>query len=300
MGTAHDNYFSLLLQHVTGELPSEQTESLESHIGQCGRCFSTEQELTNAWRQLESLQVADIPAELYKETRQTILARLKRERSPLPWLKAFPRADLWSVFLSIFAGLAMTGFSYLLIHNYGNLAVHPHNVLIPLFGMWWVLFASGFWFLVQGAHRQFLHLDWVAAWSILITGLTLAITFLAFEIDVFRRLVAAATHAVTLASQFLLGVGNAFATNWGIHGCLASFIGGSIIGFGNNRSLPNSVMVAAVAVTILLLPAIYLQSSSHNHGVGMIAWAAFGVFIGSLAGMGLGFFFRRQVAYRLI
>ena len=298
MANSHEPFISLVVRNIAGELLPQERQSLESHLEQCSDCSWSLQKLATAWQDLEILQLPDIPVELYNNVQNTLRSKLRRADSPLPWLGAIRLPYIWSLLLSIFAGLAMTGLSYLLIHNYGNPTIHHHEVLIPLFVLWWLLFAGVFWILFEG-NRTALRIDWIAAWTIPITFLALILTFPAYEIDSFRSLGVSTSDALTIVSELLFGVGNAFVTQWGLHGCLASFLGASLIGFRNNRWLLNNVSIAAGVIAVLLLPAIYLQSSPHNHGLGIIAWAAFGVFIGSFAGMLFGFYLRRQLAYQL-
>ena len=298
MGCSKADYSSLLIKKITGELLPVERQSLESHLDQCASCSAGEQELTRVWQRLGAVDVLDIPLELYEKTQQTILARLKRETSPLPWLETITRTGSWSFFLSVFAGLAMTGLSYLLIHNLGNLRIYHHYVLIALFSLWWLLFAGGFWFLLKGDGRRLFRLDWISAWSISITLLTLVLSFSAYEVDSIRWLAMSAAHEVALLSDSIFGMGNTFITSWWIYGCLASFIGAFIFRLRKGSAFSYNVTVAAGVVSILLLPAIYLQGSSHNHGYGIIAFAALGTFVGSLLGISLGFLLRRQVFYQ--
>ncbi len=187
----------------------------------------------------------------------------------------------------------MTGLSYVLIHNLVNPRVHHHYILLPLFGLWWMLFAGGSWLILNGKGKRALPLDVVSACSMLVAFLTLALSFLTHEIDSVRWIGMSAAYELAVASNYLFGVGNTFITAWWIHCCLASFIGAFIFGLHKSASLPKNATVGSFVISVLLFPAIYLQGSSHNHGLGIIAFAAFGTYVGSLLGMALGLFVRR-------
>jgi len=172
-----EEFVSLLVKKIAGELLREENQSLQSHLAQCASCMAQEQELTQVWQRLESLQVPEISTELFEKTEQTVLARLKQEQSPIPLLKKIPHSGTVSILLSVVAGLAMTGVSYFLIHNLANLRTHHHYILISLFSLWWMLFAASFWVIVKGNGKHAISLDLIAARSLSITLLTLLISF---------------------------------------------------------------------------------------------------------------------------
>jgi len=78
-----EEFGSLLIKKIAGELLSEEYQFLQSHLAQCASCMAQEQDLTQVWQGLELLQVPEIPAELFEKTKQTVLARLKQKKSPL-------------------------------------------------------------------------------------------------------------------------------------------------------------------------------------------------------------------------
>jgi len=139
---------------------------------------------------------------------------------------------------------------------------------------------------------------WIAAHSILVTLLTLIIAYLAYETELFRGPAMFAASLVAAESLYLFGMGNTLVTSWWIHCCLASFIGALTFSVRQLALEPRYLLVASLVVTTLLLPAILLQGASHNHGYGIIAFAALGTYVGSLLGLRLGFFLRRQIFFQ--
>jgi hypothetical protein len=295
-----EEFGSLLVKKIAGELRSEEYQSLQSHLAQCANCVAQEQELTQMWQGLELLQVPDIPTELFKITEQKVLTRLKQERSPFPLLRKVPRAGFGSILLSAVAGLVMTGVSYFLIHNLANLGIHHHYVLISLFSLWWMLFGGSFWVVLKGNRKRSLSIDRIAASSLSITLLTLLIYFLAYEVDSIRSLAMSVIYAVAIVSNHLFGVGNAFITGWWIYCCVASFTSAFIFGLHKAPTIAKNIIVTSMVISLLLIPAIFVQGSSHSHGIGIVAMAALGTYVGSLLGISLGVFLRRKIFFQRI
>lgn len=293
-----EEFGSLLVKKIAGELLSEEYQSLQSHLAQCASCMAQEQELTRVWQRLESLQVPEMFTELFEKTEQTVLAHLKQEQTPIPWLEKIPHSGIGSILLPVVAGLVMTGVSYRLIHNLANLRIHHHYVLISLFSLWWMLFAGSFWVILKRNGKRAISLDLIAARSLSITLLTLLIAFLAYEVDSIRWLATSMSYAVAMVSDSLIGVGNAFIAGWWIYCCVASFIGALIFGFHKAPLFAKNIIITSLAISLLLVPAIYVQGASHNHGLGIIAFAALGTYVGSLLGISLGLFIRRQISFQ--
>lgn len=293
-----EEFDSLLVKKITGELISEEYQFLQSHLVQCTNCMAQEQELTQVWQGLELLQVPEISTELFEKTEQAVLARLKQEQSPIRWLEKIPHSGIGSIFLSVCAGLVMTGVSYSLIHVLANLRIHHPYVLISLFSLWWVLFAGSFWVILKGNGKRSMSLDLIAAGSLSITFLTLFISFLAYEVDSIRSLAMSVIYAVAIVSDHLLGVGNTFSTAWWTYCCLASFIGAFIFGLHKAASIRKTIIIMSMTISVLLVPAIAVQGISHNHGFGIIAFAAIGTYVGSLLGISLGIFLRRKIFFQ--
>lgn len=286
---------SLLVKKITGELLPKEKKFLDDHLAQCTLCVAKERELTREWLSFDSLPAPEIPAELYGNTRNLILSHLKRERSPLPLAERIPRGGVWSLLGPLAAGVAITGVSYALIRNLINLKIHQQHILIALFSLWGILFAGCFWLILQGKRKKSLLLDVVASFSISITFLTLLISYLSSAVDLIRWPVMSAAYEVALVSNYFFGIGNTFVASWWIYACLASFIGAFIIGVRRGPAFSQNGLLGSFVITVLLFPAIYLQGSSHNHGYGIIAFAVFGTYVGSLLGLSLGFFIRRQI-----
>jgi hypothetical protein len=192
----------------------------------------------------------------------------------------------------------MTGISYGLIHRLVDVSLHHHYVLVSLFGLWWLLFTAGFWLILRGNRQRALSLDLVSASSISITLLTLFMGFLSYELELFRWLAMSASSEIAAASAYLFGVGNTFVSAWWVHCCLASFIGAFIFGVSTSTRSPANLFVGSLVVMILLSPAIYLQGTSHNHGLGVILFAALGTYVGAVVGMGLGLLVRRNLSFQ--
>jgi len=143
-----------------------------------------------------------------------------------------------------------------------------------------------------------LRFDAVVASAMSVALLTLFVSFLTYEVDFLRWLATAAAYEVAVVSHGLFGIGNTFVTAWWIHCCLASFVGAFIFGVRKTSPGSQNLLLGSLLITILLYPAIYLQGSSHNHGYGIIAFAAFGTYVGSLLGTGFGLFIRRQFSFQ--
>ena len=291
-------FSSLLVKKITGEILSHEKQALGTHLAQCPSCAIEERELTTVFQRLDSLPDPEIPAELYENTRQTVLNRIKREKSRRPWFAKISAAWPWRALVPLTAGLAMTGVSYGLIHNFVNPSVHHHYVLLPLFGLWWMLFTAGFWSILKHKDEGLVAPNPISLSSISITLLTLLIGFLAYEVESLRWVAMSAAYEIARASHYLFGVGNTFVTAWWVHCCLASFIGAFIFGVSRSPRSTEHLFVGSFFVMILLSPAIYLQGASHNHGFGFIAFAAAGTYVGSVVGMGLGLVIRRKLAFQ--
>ncbi|MBI2985363.1 MAG: hypothetical protein HYY45_01215 [Deltaproteobacteria bacterium] len=286
---------SLLVKKITGELLSEEKRFLDNHLAQCAFCIAKEVELAKEWQSFDSLPAPEIPAELYEKTRETILGHLRQEKSLLPWAARIPMKGIWSLLTPFAAGLAMTGAAYGLTRSLFDPTIHHRYILIVLFSLWWMLFAGCFWLIFKETSEKLPRLNMVVPSSISTTPLTLAISFLAYEVDSLRWLALSAAQEVAVASSYLFGLGNTFVASWWIHCCLASFVGAFIFGSRRTSHSSDNLFLASLVVTILLSPAIYLQGSTHNHGLGLIAFAALGTYVGSLIGLSLGFFIRRQI-----
>jgi hypothetical protein len=291
-------FSSLVVKKVTGEILSHEKKALEAHLAQCPLCTTEEREFTAVFQRLGSLPDSAIPPLLYENTRQMVLNRIKQEKSRRAWFAKISSAWPWRALFPLTAGLAMTGVSYGLIHNFINPSVHHHYVLLPLFSVWWMLFTAGFWSLLQHKDAGLSSLSLISASSIAVAFLTLLIAFFAFELESLRWLAMTAAYGVARASEYLFGIGNTFVTAWWVHCCLASFIGAFIFGVSRSPRSSESVFLGSFIVMILLSPAIYLQGASHNHGFGVIAFAAAGTYVGSVVGMALGLVIRRKLAFQ--
>ena len=292
-------FSSLLVKKLTGEILHHEKRALDIHLAQCSSCATEEREFTDTLQRIDSFPDPEIPAELYENTRQMILGRLKQEKSRLAWFTRIPVTRHWRALFPLAAGLAMTAVSYGLIHRLIDPSVHHHYLLVPLFSAWWLLFTAGFWSILKDKKAGLLPLNLVSASSIAITFLTLLIAFVAFELEPLRWVAMSAAHEIARATEYLFGVGNTFVTVWWIHCCLASFIGAFIFGVSRSSRSSENLFVGSFFVMILLSPAIYLQGASHNHGVGVIAFAAAGTYVGSLIGTALGLFIRRKLSFQV-
>ncbi len=284
-----EDFESLLVKKITGELLHGEEQSLESHLAQCAFCVAQEQELAKEWQSFDALPAPEIPAELYESTRETILGHLRRGKALFPWAARIPMKGIWSLLIPFAAGLAMTGVLYALIRSLIDLRIHHHHILITLFSLWGLLFAGGFWLILQGKRKKTILLDVVASFSISITFLTLLISSLASGVDALRWLAMSAAYEVAVASSYLFGIGNTFVTGWGIYACLASFLVSFIFGVCKGPAFSQNAFLGSFLITILLFPAIYLHGSSHDHGYGILAFGALGTFVGAFVGVGMGY-----------
>ncbi len=288
---------SLLVKKIADDLVPEEKRSVERHLAECASCAAEERSLAMIWEECEGLPVREIPTELYEKTRDRILNDLKREKSLSPWLAKIPPGP-WRSLVPIAAGLATTGISYGLIHRLVDPTVHHYYFLVPLFSLWWLLYVGGFWLIFRGKGERSRPLDLVSARSISVALLTLLISFLTYEVEFLRWLAVSAAYEIAVVSNDVFGMGNTFVAAWWIHCCLASFIGAFIFGLSRSRGSSENLFIGSFVITIFLSPAMYLQGSSHNHGFGLIAFAALGTYVGSLVGMSLGLLVRRQFSFQ--
>jgi hypothetical protein len=293
------NFSLLLVKKISGKILAEERPALERHLAHCASCVSEERELSALWKRFASSADSEISRELYENTRRIILEHLKQENSRLAWVTKIPHTGAWRALAPLTAGLAMTAISYGLIHRFIDVSLHDRYVLVALFGLWWLLFTAGFWLILRGYRRRALSFDLLSASSILITLLTLFIGLLSYELELFRRLALSASYEIAAASNYLFGMGNTFVTAWWVHCCLASFIGAFIFGVSTSRRYPENLFAGSFVVVLLLSPAIYLQGASHNHGLGIVAFAAAGTYVGSLLGMAVGLFIRRKLSFQI-
>jgi anti-sigma factor RsiW len=287
-------FSSLLVKKISGEIASHEKPALESHLAQCASCAIEERELSAIWQRFDSLPVPEIPTELHENTRGLVLGHLKREKPRFAWFSKVSLTRRWGALIPLTAGLAMTAVSYGLIHRFIDPSVHHQYFLLPFFSLWWLLFSAGFWAILENKAPNL-----VCASSVSITLLTLVIAFLAYELEAVRGVAMSAAYEIAVATDYLFGVGNTFVAAWWIHCCLASFIGAFIFGVSTSPRSSANLFIGSLVVMILLSPAIYLQGASHNHGLGVIAFAAAGTYVGALVGMGLGLFIRRQFSFQL-
>lgn len=284
---------------MAGDLLPNEEEYLDRHLLACASCAREGQELNKIWQRFGSLPEPQIPAKLEKRTRETILGYLKWERALLPLTSKISEWGIWSFGIPLLAGLLMTGISYQLVGDTIGARVHYHYVFFSLYGLWWLLFAVFFWLLLRMSDHSVAQINLVSGQSILVAFLTLVITFLAFEIELFSQPRMYTAGKLATATQDLLGIGNIFVTSWWIHCCLASFIGGLMFGIGRIPFEPGYVFVGALITTVLLLPAIFLQGFSHNHGYGVIAFTALGTYAGELVGMASGLFIGHRLSFQV-
>jgi hypothetical protein len=162
-----------------------------------------------------------------------------------------------------------------------------------------VLFTAGFWSVIKDNKSGLFPPNLITVSSISITLLTLLIAFLAYELEALRWVAMSAAYEIARVTHYLFGIGNTFVTAWWVHCCLASFIGAFIFGVSRSPRSSDNLFVGSFVVMILLSPAIYLQGASHNHGFGVIAFAAAGTYVGSLVGMGIGLFIRRKLSFQV-
>ena len=288
---------ALLVKKITGNLPSNEENSLGTHLEECALCAAEERSLAVVWQGFDSVPVPDLPPELRQTTREAILEDLKRKRAAVPWIVQVHLRSTWAAFVAFAAGLALVGISYGLIRGLIDPAVHHHYILVPLLGLWWLLFTGTLWLMFEGK-RITSTLDLVSAGSVSIALLTLIIAFLAHQLDFLRWPAMFASYRITAAADYFFGIGNTFAAAWWVHCCLASFAGAFLFGFSRPARSTGNLLLGALIATILLSPAIYLQGASHNHSLGLIAFAALGTYVGSLVGTGMGLLFRRRFSFQ--
>jgi len=287
------DYESLLVKKHTGELLLEENQSLKSHLAQCASCAAEERKLARVWQRLDSLPVPEIPTALYEKTRETIVSDLKRNESHFPWIEKIPRTGIWLFLLPVGAGLATTSISYVLVRNMVDLRIHHHHVLIPLFSLWWMLFAGCFFLIVKKEWQKSIPLDVVVTFSISISLLTMLISSLFSGVDLLQWLERLAADEPF--HGYFFGSAMHFVFGWACSVCLASFSGSFVIGLDNGLSLLKKVFLASLFISVLLFPAIYLHGASYGHGLDIVAFGVLGNLLGSLIGASLGATVRRHI-----
>ena len=278
----------MLVKKITGELLPKEKKFLDDHLAQCALCVAKERELTREWQSFDALPAPEIPAALYEKTRETILGHLRRGSALVSWTEIIPMKGIWSLLIPFAAGLAMTGVSYVLTRSLIDLRIHHQHILITLFSLWGLLFAGGFWLILQGKRKKTILLDVVASFSIAITFLTLLISSLASGVDALRWFAMSAAYEVAVASNYFFGIGNTFVAGWGIYACLASFIGAFIFGVRRGPAFSQNALLGSFLITALLSPAIYLNGVFNDQGYGILAFGALGTFVGAFIGVGMG------------
>ena len=289
---------ALLIKRIAGELSADEKNSVESHLAGCASCVGQEQELSKTWQKFDALLNPKIPTKLYQTTHETILGHLKWEKSSFPWIVKISEMGGGSAIIPILAGLLITVISYSLVRNMVGSGVHHHYVFLPLFGVWWLVFGVSFRLVLKPPQGRVWHLNMVAAHSILVTLLSLVISFLTYETELLRGPAMLAASKVAAVSLYLVGIEDSLVTAWWIYCCLASFTGTLTFSVRQLPLEPRNLLVGSLIVTSLLLPAILLQGASHNHGYGLMAFAALGTFAGALVGMGSGLFVRREFSFQ--
>ncbi|MGE5302708.1 MAG: hypothetical protein ACM3TN_05225 [Alphaproteobacteria bacterium] len=287
-------FSSLLVKKAAGEIRPHEEPLLKNHLAQCPSRATEERELIAVFQRLDSLPDIEIRAELYERARQMILGDLQREKFRFGWFAKIPVTGPWQSFVPVTAGLAMAAASYGLVHRLINPSVHDPYVLVSLFAVWWMLFAAGSWSILKDKGDIFFPLNLVSGSAISITLLTLLVALTTVELESLRWIVNSAGYEI----GYFFGIGNAIVTAWWVHCCLASFIGAFIFGVSRPPRSSENLFMGSFVVMILLSPAIYLQGASHNRGLGVIAFAGAGTYIGSLVGMGLGLFIRRKFSFQ--
>ena len=289
---------ALLVKRIAGELSADEKNYAESHLAGCASCLGEERELSETWLKFDGFLDPEIPTKLYQTTHETILGYLKWEKSSFPWIVKISEVGKGSGIIPTLAGLLITGISYSLVHNMVGSGVHHHYVFLPLFGVWWLVFGVSFRLVLKPPQGRVWHLNMVAAHSILVTLLSLVISFLTYETEFLRGPAMLAASKVAALSLYLVGIEDSIVTAWWIYCCLASFTGALTFSVRQLPLEPRNLLVGPLIVTSLLLPAILLQGASHNHGLGIIAFGALGTYVGSLLGLSLGFFLRRQIFFQ--
>ncbi len=292
-------FTSLLVKKITGEILFQEERALDIHLAYCSSCVTEERELSAIFQGLDSLPDPEIPTELHESTRQMILGDLKRGKNRFAWFEKIPKTGPWQALVPVTGGLAMTVVSYGLIHRLITPSGYRPYFFVAFLAVWWMLFTAGSWSILKDKREVFFPLNLISASSISITFLTLLMAFVAFELESLRWVTMAAAYQMARATDYFFGMGNTFVTAWWVHCCLASFIGAFIFGLSRSPRTSENLLISSFVVMILLSPAIYLQGASHNHGLGVIAFAAAGTYIGSLVGMGLGLFIRRKLAFQI-
>ena len=289
---------SLLIRKFGGDLSADEKVYLDTHLAECASCAAEEERLGHIWGSFDFLPEPHIPANLDKNTRAMIDGYLKWERLLVPLISKVTQWGSWAFGIPLIVGLVMTVVSYSLVRNAFGVGVHHHYIFFSLFGVWWLLFTLCFWVLLRMGDHSVSPLRLVSAQSMSITFLTLIISFLAFEIEPLSQSRIYAASKLATATAYLLGMGNIFIASWWIHCCVAAFIGALTFGAARLPLQPGNLLVAALIATVLLVPAILLQGSSHNHGYGIVAFAIVGSYAGALVGLLGGVFIGRHISFQ--
>ena len=293
------DFSSLLVKKITGGIIAQEKRTLDSHLTRCPSCAIEERELIAIFQKLDSPPNPEIPTELFENTRQMILGKLKREKSWFARFAKIPMTGPWQGLVPATVGLAMTAISYGLIHRLINPSSFHPFVLVSFFAVWWILFTAGCWSILKDKGGVFFPLSLVSASSISITLLSLLVASITFELEAVRWGAVPVAYEIAHATDYLFGMGDTLVAAWWLHCCLASFVGAFIFGVSRFPRSSENLLVSSFVVMILLSPAIYLQGASHNHGLGIIAFAAAGTYVGSMIGTALGLFIRRKLSFQV-
>lgn len=287
---------SLLIRKITGELLPDQENFLESHLAQCAACNSELEKVRRLWEGMESLPSAAVPPKLHDETQKALIGLIRQERSIL-WPVGGSLEGAWSYILPFLTGLVMTALSYALMANLIDHRVHHHHIVISVFAFWGMLFVLASWLMFRRKVGRVSSSSVVIAVSLSITFLTLLLARLFSWNEVLSWIYG--SWLGELLTRYLPELGHRIVIGWGSYVCAAAFVGALLFGLQNGTYVSKVAFMASLLVTILLFPAIYLQSSFHGHGYGIVFFAALGTFLGASLGIVLGSTVRRQLLFSL-
>lgn len=293
-----EEFDSLLIRKVTGDLVPEEENALKNHLAQCAACNSELEKVSRLWQGMESLSPAAVPPNLHDETEKTVLGLIRQEKSFSYRLIGDSLKGGWSYLLPVIAGLMMTALSYGLMANLIDHRIHHHYVVISVFAFWAMLFVVATWLMFRGKEGRSSSVSAIIAFSLSITFITLLLARLFSWSDVSGWI--EGSWIDVLLTGYLPESGHRFVIAWGSYACAASFIGALFFGLHKPASLSEGVFLGSLLISVLLSPVLYLHGSSHSHGIGVIFFGALGVFFASSAGIILGSTIRRQFSFSVI
>jgi len=292
-----EEFVSLLIRQITGDLALEEENALDNHLAQCAACTSELEKVSRLWQGMESLPPAAVPPKLHDETQKAVLGLLRQERSFFYRLAGNSLEGAWSYLLPVIVGLMMTALSYGLTANLVHHRIHHHYIVISVFAFWAMLFVVASWLMFRGKGGRISSVGAIIAFSLSITFITLLLARLFSWNEVSSWIYG--SWIDELLTRYPAELGHRFVIGWGSYACAAAFFGSLLFGLHKSASVSKTAFLGSLIISVLLFPAIYLYGSAHGHSYGVIFFGAVGTFVGASIGILLTSILRRQFSFSM-